>query len=153
MSQLGHSRPSRAGSNSSQVRYAAESGSRFVASRVRYAVSRPALSPSRIARASVSPIERRASLFSRPPHEGGSLAEIFWCLRATKWLLLHASPPHLRTIPAPYVPLKLVDRCCLGSADHIERNGLVRIAARARHFEPITSSKAGGLIGNRQRRF
>jgi len=35
-----HSRPSREGSNSGQVRYAAESGSRFVASRVRYAASK-----------------------------------------------------------------------------------------------------------------
>jgi hypothetical protein len=39
MTATGHLRPSRAGSNSGQVRYAAESGSRFVASRVRYAVS------------------------------------------------------------------------------------------------------------------
>jgi hypothetical protein len=36
----GHSRPSREGSNSGQARYAAESGSKFVASCVRYAVSK-----------------------------------------------------------------------------------------------------------------
>jgi hypothetical protein len=35
--------------------------------------------------------------------------------------------PHLRTILAPHVPLKLVDRCCLGPANHVERNGLMRV--------------------------
>jgi hypothetical protein len=43
--------------------------------------------------------------------------------------------PHLRTILARLVPLKLVDRCCLRSADHIERTGLVRVATEARQFE------------------
>ena len=42
---------------------------------------------------------------------------------------------HLRTILAPHVPLKLVDRCCLRPADHIERDGLVRVATEAPHFE------------------
>jgi hypothetical protein len=42
---------------------------------------------------------------------------------------------HLRTIPAPHVPLKLVDRCRLRPADHIERNGLVCIATQTPHFK------------------
>lgn len=42
---------------------------------------------------------------------------------------------HLRTVLAAHVPLKLVDRCCFRSADHIECNGLVRVATEAPHFE------------------
>ena len=36
---------------------------------------------------------------------------------------------------ALHVPLKLVDRCRLRPADYIERNGLMRVAAEAPHFE------------------
>ena len=43
--------------------------------------------------------------------------------------------PNLRAIPTTHVALKLVDRCCLGSADHIKRHGLVRVATDAPHFE------------------
>jgi hypothetical protein len=42
---------------------------------------------------------------------------------------------HARTIPAPHVPLKLMDRCCLGPADHVERHGLMRVTSEAPHFE------------------
>jgi hypothetical protein len=42
---------------------------------------------------------------------------------------------HLRTILAAHVPLKLVDRCYLRPANHIERNGLVCVATEAPHFE------------------
>jgi len=43
--------------------------------------------------------------------------------------------PQLRTVLASHVALKLVDRYRLRPADHIERNGLVRIATEAPYFE------------------
>jgi hypothetical protein len=48
---------------------------------------------------------------------------------------LELMAPHLRTILAPHVLLKLIDRCRLRPADHIERNGLVGVAAEALHLE------------------
>jgi hypothetical protein len=98
-------------------------------------LQRSALSPSRIARASVSPIERRASLFSRPPHGRRVARRNLPLPQGHQMAPLVRIASHLRTIPAPHVPLKLVDRCCLGSADHIERYGLVRVASEAFHFD------------------
>jgi hypothetical protein len=43
--------------------------------------------------------------------------------------------PHLRTVLAAHVPLKLMDRCSLGPADHVKRDGLMRVEAEAPHFE------------------
>jgi hypothetical protein len=43
--------------------------------------------------------------------------------------------PYLRTVLAAHVSLKLLDRCRLRPADHIERNGLVRVTAETSHFQ------------------
>jgi len=69
---MGHSRPSRAGSNSDQVGCATESG------------SRQPWSP----KVRTEPIELHRSPGRHV--DGGALAEIFRCLSATKWLLLNA---------------------------------------------------------------
>jgi hypothetical protein len=43
--------------------------------------------------------------------------------------------PHLRTVLTAHVPLKLVYRRGLGPPHHIERNGLMRVAAETPHFK------------------
>src|ERR1700761_7740667 len=42
---------------------------------------------------------------------------------------------YFRTVLAPHVSLKLIDRRRLWPADHIERNGLMRVATKAANFE------------------
>jgi hypothetical protein len=42
---------------------------------------------------------------------------------------------HQRTVLAAHVPLKLMDRCRLRPANHIECNGLMRVASEAANFE------------------
>ena len=78
--------------------------------------------------------------------DGGSLAEIFRCRRATKWLLWYVRiAAHLRTVLAAHVALKLVGRRRLRPANDIECNGLVRVAAEVARFQQVISSMGIGL--------
>ena len=48
-------------------------------------------------------------------------------------------PPHLRAVAAPHVAFEFMDRRCLGSPHDVEGNGLVRVAAKAFHFEIVVT--------------
>ena len=43
--------------------------------------------------------------------------------------------PRLRTVLAPHVAFEFMDRRCLRSPHDVEGNGLMRVAAKAFHFE------------------
>ena len=43
--------------------------------------------------------------------------------------------PDFRTLTAPHVAFKFMDRCSLRSPHDVERDGLMRVAAKAVHFE------------------
>jgi hypothetical protein len=78
---------------------------------------------------------RKISPFTRHHVEGGSLVENLPLSQGHQVASLIRMATHLRTIRAPHVPLKLMDRCCLGPADHVERHGLMRVTSEAPHFE------------------
>jgi len=46
---------------------------------------------------------------------------------------------HLRAVLAPHVAFQFMDRRCLRSPHDVERNGLMRVAAKAFHFEIAVS--------------
>ena len=54
---------------------------------------------------------------------------------ATRWLRLYGIAPDSRAILAPHVAFQFMDRRCLRSPHDVEGNGLVRVAAKAFHFE------------------
>jgi hypothetical protein len=95
--------------------------------------------------------EPARSSFSRPPSR-------WWITRGNLPLPQgHQVAPlvriasHLRAVLTAHVPLKLVDRCCLRSADYIERNGPVRVASEAAHRSTRhpTSAKVAQVHGSR----
>ena len=82
-------------------------------------------------------ISQRVPLgIASPGHhvDGGSLALILWSQR-------HQMAPLVRiasdfgALLAAHVSLELMDRRCLRSPHDVEGNGLVRVAAKAFHFE------------------
>ena len=57
------------------------------------------------------------------------------CARRHQMAPLVGIATNLRAVLAPHVPFQFMDRRCLRSAHDIEGNGLVRVAAKAFHFE------------------
>ena len=74
----------------------------------------------------VSPIEYRASPFSRPPRRRRVTHGNLPLPQGHRVAPLVRIASHLRAVLTAHVPLKLVDWSCLGPADYIEGNGLVR---------------------------
>jgi hypothetical protein len=72
--------------------------------------------------------------FSGPPSRRRVIRAILRAPQGNQVISLVRIAAHLRAILAAHVPLKLVDRCRLGPADHIERNLDAQRAAVANYL-------------------